>query len=81
MAAWIAEAAFALVAVLDPGLVVLGGELGRSGGDRLAGLVADRLGALGPAPTDVRASRVEGDAVLRGAVLTALDVVRDAVFG
>ncbi|NEA22489.1 ROK family transcriptional regulator, partial [Actinomadura bangladeshensis] len=41
----------------------------------------DRLAALGPAPTDVRASRVEGDAVLRGAVLTALDHARDAVFG
>ncbi|GAA1824209.1 ROK family transcriptional regulator [Actinomadura chokoriensis] len=81
VAGWIAEAAFALVAVLDPGLVVLGGGLGRSGGDRLAGLVADRLAALGPAPTDVRASRVEGDAVLRGAVLTALDLARDAVFG
>jgi predicted NBD/HSP70 family sugar kinase len=81
VAARIAEAVFVLVAVLDPGLVVLGGALGRAGGDRLAGLVADRLGPLSPAAAEVRASRVEGDAVLRGAVLTALDLVRDDVFG
>ncbi|TDD86364.1 ROK family transcriptional regulator [Actinomadura darangshiensis] len=80
-AARIAEAVFVLVAVLDPGLVVLGGALGRAGGDRLAGLVAERLGALSPAAAQVRASRVEGDSVLRGAVLTALDLVRDDVFG
>ncbi|NVI91356.1 ROK family protein, partial [Actinomadura sp. BRA 177] len=77
----VAEAVFVLVAVLDPGLVVLGGALGRAGGDRLAGLVAGRLDELSPAAAEVRASRVEGDAVLRGAVLTALDLVRDAVFG
>ncbi|SNS58002.1 Sugar kinase of the NBD/HSP70 family, may contain an N-terminal HTH domain [Actinomadura mexicana] len=77
----IAEAVFVLVAVLDPGLVVLGGSLGRAGGDRLAGLVAAHLGLLSPAATEVRPGRVEGDAVLRGAVLTALDLVRDDVFG
>jgi predicted NBD/HSP70 family sugar kinase len=81
VAARIAQAVFVLVAVLDPGLVVLGGALGRAGGDRLAGLVAGRLGELSPAAAEVRASRVEGDAVLRGAVLTALDLVRDDVFG
>jgi predicted NBD/HSP70 family sugar kinase len=81
VAARIAEVVFVLVAVLDPGLVVLGGARGRAGGDRLAGLVAERVRALSPAATEVRASRVEGDAVLRGAVLTALDAVRDDVFG
>ena len=81
VAARIAEAVFVLVAVLDPGLVVLGGAFGRAGGDRLAELVAGHLAVLSPAATEVRASRVEGDAVLRGAVLTALDLVRDDVFG
>ncbi|WP_433469152.1 ROK family transcriptional regulator [Spirillospora sp. CA-128828] len=81
VAARIAKAVFVLVAVLDPGLVVLGGSLGRAGGDRLAGLVGERLGELSPAAAEVRASLVEGDAVLRGAVLTALDLVRDDVFG
>ncbi|WP_173100794.1 ROK family transcriptional regulator [Actinomadura verrucosospora] len=78
----VTEGVFALVAVLDPGLVVLGGALGRGGGDRLAGLVADRLAELSPAATVVRPAAVhEGDAVLRGAVLTALDIARDDVFG
>ncbi|SPT64611.1 Beta-glucoside kinase [Actinomadura madurae] len=81
IAARIAKAVFVLVAVVDPGLVVLAGAQGRAGGDRLAGLVAGRLGVLSPAATEVRAGRVEGDAVLRGAVLTALDLVRDEVFG
>ncbi|MFI0486932.1 ROK family transcriptional regulator [Actinomadura sp. 9N215] len=76
----IVQGVFALVAVLDPGLVILGGELGRVGGDRLAGLVAERLGRMSPASTEVRASGVEGDTVLRGAVLTALDLARDDVF-
>ncbi|TDD38913.1 ROK family transcriptional regulator [Actinomadura sp. KC06] len=76
----IVQGVFALVAVLDPGLVILGGDLGRAGGDRLAGLVAERLGRMSPAPTEVRPSGVEGDTVLRGAVLTALDLARDDVF-
>ncbi len=77
----IVEAVFALVAVLDPGLVVLGGTLGRAGGDRLATMVTERLTGLSPVPTEVCPSVVEGDAVLRGAVLTALDLARDDVFG
>ncbi|MEO3872420.1 ROK family transcriptional regulator [Nonomuraea sp. B12E4] len=81
LAARIARGAFALVTILDPGLVVLGGRTGHQGGDELAGLVTERLRALAPAPTEVRASTVEGNAVLQGAVLTALDLVRDHVFG
>ncbi|GAA2147487.1 ROK family transcriptional regulator [Actinomadura napierensis] len=77
----VAEGAFALVAVLDPGLVVLGGVLGRGGGDRLAGLVGARLAALSPAATVVRPAAYDGDAVLHGAVLTALDLARADVFG
>ncbi|GAA1525338.1 ROK family transcriptional regulator [Actinomadura kijaniata] len=77
----ITEAAFALVAVVDPGLVVLGGATGRDGGDGLAGLVAARLNARSPAPAQVRASTVEGNTVLRGAVLTGLDLARDAIYG
>ncbi|MFI0412049.1 ROK family transcriptional regulator [Actinomadura sp. 3N508] len=76
----IVQGVFTLVAVLDPGLVILGGALGRAGGDRLAGLVAARLGRMSPASTEVRAGAVEGDTVLRGAVLTALDLARDDVF-
>ncbi|WP_131762795.1 ROK family protein, partial [Actinomadura fibrosa] len=77
----IVGAVFALVAVLDPGLVVLGGATGRDGGELLAGLVAERLAPLSPAPTEVRASAVEGNTILQGAVLTALGLARDDVFG
>ncbi|HEX2312769.1 MAG TPA: ROK family transcriptional regulator [Thermomonospora sp.] len=77
----IVQGVFTLVAVLDPGLVVLGGALGRAGGDTLAALVGERLAALSPAPTEVRASTLEGNMVLEGAVLTALDLTRDTVFG
>lgn len=77
----IAKGAFAAVSVLDPGLVVLGGSAGRAAGEPLAALVARRLAAMSPIQTEVRASTVEGDAVLRGAVLTALDLARDEVFG
>ncbi|WP_328809067.1 ROK family transcriptional regulator [Nonomuraea montanisoli] len=81
LAGRIAKGAAALVTILDPGLVVLGGATGRAGGDTLADLVSDRLRALSPAPTEVRPSTVAGNAVLQGAVLTALDLARDAVFG
>ncbi|WP_328595200.1 ROK family transcriptional regulator [Actinomadura macrotermitis] len=80
-AARITKGVFALVAVLDPGLVVLGGSLGRGGGEALAAAVAGHLAALSPAPTEIRTSAVEGNAVLQGAVLTALDHARDDVFG
>lgn len=66
-----------VVAVLDPGCVVLGGEIGRAGGDVLAGLVAERLRRMSPLPTEVRASGLGGSAVLRGALLTARDRAQD----
>jgi predicted NBD/HSP70 family sugar kinase len=80
-AARIAKGAAAFVSLLDPGLVVLGGECGSEGGAELAEEVAARLGDLAPAPTEVRASTVTGNPVLQGAVLTALDLARDRVFG
>ncbi|WP_220447907.1 hypothetical protein [Nonomuraea diastatica] len=80
LAARIAKGAFACVAILDPGLIVLGGELGQQGGDALAEQAAEHLRAMSPAPTEIRATTVKGDAVLHGAVLTALDRARDNVF-
>ncbi|GGW95888.1 ROK family transcriptional regulator [Streptomyces noursei] len=68
-------------AVLDPGCVVLGGEIGRAGGDPLAERVAARLTRLSPLRTDVRAGTVGGRAVLRGAVLAARDAAQDDLFG
>ncbi|MFJ2951062.1 ROK family transcriptional regulator [Streptomyces sp. NPDC087226] len=70
-----------LVALLDPGHVVLGGEVGQAGGEALAGRVRERLAAMSPLPADVRASSLGGGAVLRGALLTARDRAQDELFG
>ncbi|MFJ9040785.1 ROK family transcriptional regulator [Streptomyces sp. NPDC102406] len=73
--------AAAIVAVLDPGCVVLAGEVGRAGGDVLARRVAERLAAMSPLATEVRAGALGGGAVLRGALLRARESAQDDVFG
>lgn len=70
-----------VVAVLDPGCVVLGGEVGQAGGDELALRVARRLRLMAPLPTEVRPSALGGGAVLRGALLTARESAQDELFG
>lgn len=69
-----------VVAVLDPGCVVLGGEVGQAGGEELAGRVAERLAGMSPLPTEVRVGELGGAAVLRGALLTARDAAQESVF-
>ncbi|MFI1074663.1 ROK family transcriptional regulator [Streptomyces puniciscabiei] len=76
----IAIGAASVVAVLDPGCVVLGGEAGQAGGPVLAGLVEERLRRMSPLLTEVRASTLGGAAVLRGALLTARDRAQEDVF-
>ncbi|MFD4556104.1 ROK family transcriptional regulator [Streptomyces sp. NPDC058469] len=70
-----------VVALLDPGCVVLGGEVGQAGGDELAVRVAERIVRMSPLPAEVRPSVLGGAAVLRGALLTAQDGARDDLFG
>lgn len=77
----IAIGAASVCVVLDPGCVVLGGEVGRAGGPELAGRVERRLALLSPLSTEVRAGTAGGGAVLAGAVLTAGDAVRRDLFG
>lgn len=77
----IAVGAAAVCVVLDPGCLVLGGEIGRVGGEVLAGLVERRLARLSPLRTEVRAGSAGGGAVLAGAVLTAGDAARRDLFG
>jgi len=81
LAANIALGAHNICVVLDPGCLVLGGQVGRAGGRGLADRVAARLTELSPLPTEVRPSQVTGSAVLAGAVLAALDAARDDLFG
>ncbi|MFI9559624.1 ROK family transcriptional regulator [Nonomuraea endophytica] len=63
----------AVCAVLDPGVLILAGTIGRTGGEALASRVEERLAALIPLPTRVVPGTVEGDPVLRGAVVVALE--------
>ncbi|MDX3518773.1 ROK family transcriptional regulator [Streptomyces scabiei] len=76
----VALGAASVVAVLDPGCVVLGGEVGQAGGEELAARVERRLAAMSPLPTEVRASGLGGAAVLRGALLMAREAAQDEVF-
>ncbi|MGW1161791.1 ROK family transcriptional regulator [Streptomyces sp. NPDC002519] len=76
----LAIGAASVTAVLDPGCVVLGGEVGQAGGQALAGRVQERLARMSPLPTEVRASVLGGGAVLRGALLTARDGAQDDLF-
>ncbi|MGV9243788.1 ROK family transcriptional regulator [Streptomyces sp. NPDC003710] len=76
----LAIGAASVTAVLDPGCVVLGGEVGQAGGRMLAGRVQERLVRMSPLRTEVRASALGGNAVLRGALLTARDGAQDDLF-
>lgn len=70
----------AVASVLDPGCVLLAGEVGHAGGDALAARVEERLAKLSPLRTEVRAGLLGGTAVLRGAVLSAREAAQDALF-
>ncbi|MER6043460.1 ROK family protein, partial [Streptomyces sp. NPDC001856] len=70
-----------VVAVLDPGCVVLGGEVGQAGGEALAARVAERLRRMAPLPTEVRPGILGGGAVLHGALLTARQSAQGELFG
>jgi predicted NBD/HSP70 family sugar kinase len=72
----IALGATAVCAVLDPGLVVLGGETGQAGGQALASRVAKNVAAMSPFPPRVVATGVASEPVLHGALLTAIDQAR-----
>jgi predicted NBD/HSP70 family sugar kinase len=76
----IALGAAAMCTVLDPGRVVLAGEVGQAGGAELAARVADRLARLSPLRTVVQATAVEGAPILRGAVITAMDAAQEDLF-
>jgi predicted NBD/HSP70 family sugar kinase len=81
LAARVAVGAAGICAVLDPGFLVLAGDVGMAGGAALAERVAAGIAALTPLPTVVRTATVDGDPVVRGAVLTALDLVYQELFG
>ncbi len=62
--------------VLDSGLVVLGGEVGRAGGTVLADRVAAAVASIWPSRPRVVPTGVPGEPVLRGAMLAAVAQAR-----
>ncbi|SOD88108.1 ROK family transcriptional regulator [Streptomyces sp. Ag109_G2-15] len=76
----VAIGAASVASILDPGCVVLGGEVGQAGGAVLAARVEERLRRMSPLVTEVRASSLGGAAVLRGALLTARERAQDELF-
>ncbi|HEV7965367.1 MAG TPA: ROK family transcriptional regulator [Actinoplanes sp.] len=71
----------AVCVVLDPPLVVLAGEVGQAGGVALAERVEQEVAAITLVSPRVVVSEVAIEPVLTGALQTALDAVRDEVFG
>jgi predicted NBD/HSP70 family sugar kinase len=76
LAGRVATGVASVCVVLDPGLVVLGGEIGLAGGDELAGRVAARVAQICPARPRVVPTGIGGGPVLRGAILAAVDQAR-----
>jgi predicted NBD/HSP70 family sugar kinase len=67
----------AVVAVLDPDLVVLAGAVGQAGGDRLRDAVAIALRSASPLEAQIATTALADDAVLLGALDAGLTAVRD----
>ena len=66
-----------IVAVLDPGLVVIGGAVGRAGGAALAQRTTTAFRAVSPLACRIVASTVTGDPSMVGAHAVATGRVRD----
>ena len=69
----------AIVPVLDPALVIVGGGMGRNG-DLLLEPIRRELVALSPIQPPVVVSQLGEDAELLGAVSMALDVAQERLF-
>ncbi|MEU8298098.1 ROK family transcriptional regulator [Micromonospora sp. NPDC048909] len=67
--------------VLDPPLVVLAGEVGQAGGAALAERVQREVAAITLVRPRVVPTGLTEEPILRGALRTALNAVRDEVFG
>jgi len=79
LASRVAVGIAAVVAVLDPAMVVLAGEVGQAGGTALAEAVGAALRELSVLDTEIAATGLTEDAVLLGALDTTLTAVRTAL--
>ncbi|MEV6752036.1 ROK family transcriptional regulator [Streptomyces sp. NPDC051214] len=76
----IATGIAAVVAVVDPELVVLSGSVAQAGGDKLRARVEEELTGLALPRPQIRISELDGDPILTGALRSALTQARDQVF-
>jgi len=81
LAGLLAVGVAAVCVVLDPPLVVLAGEVSQAGGIALAERVEQEVATITLVSPKVVISEVAVEPVLNGALRTALDMVRDEVFG
>jgi predicted NBD/HSP70 family sugar kinase len=70
----------AMVAVVDPALVILSGGVLIAGGPRLRDLVGEELGSLAAARPRLELASIHDRPVLAGALHTALTSARDEIF-
>jgi predicted NBD/HSP70 family sugar kinase len=80
VAARVAMGLAAIVAVVDPGLVVLTGLVALAGGEPLRSRVEHELHALSLPRPPVRLSRLSAEPVLEGALVLALRQAQDELF-
>ncbi|MEV7007995.1 ROK family transcriptional regulator [Streptosporangium sp. NPDC051022] len=80
IAARLALGVASVCVVLDPGLVVLAGEVNQAGGDLLTSRIEEAVARICPVRPQVVSSQVAGNPVLRGAVIAALDQAREEIF-
>ena len=77
----VATGVASVAVVLDPGLVVLGGDVGLAGGAALTNRVAAEVARICPASPRVVPTAVTGPPVLCGAMLAAVDQARTDLLG
>ena len=76
----LALAIAAVAPVLDPELVILGGGIAASNADLLIGPIHDELRLLVPFRPRLAVSQLGEEAVLAGAVATALEAAQERLF-
>jgi predicted NBD/HSP70 family sugar kinase len=69
----------AVIAVLDPSLVVLAGQVGQAGGETLRAAVDQALIRAAPLESTIAVTAIDDDAVLLGALDAGLTVVRESL--
>jgi predicted NBD/HSP70 family sugar kinase len=71
----------AVIAVLDPWMVVLAGPIAQAGGETLRGAVATAIQRAAPLEGSIAITSLDDDAVLLGALDAGLTAVRETLIG